>query len=109
MSTSEQGHQHGPGCGHVAVQHEGHTDYLQDGHLQHPHGDHVDDHVITVSDANPDQHTEPAGGHDTTHQHGPGCGHELVPHGNHSDYLVDGRLHHQAAGHCDDHGVLQTA
>lgn len=26
-------HQHGPGCGHVPVEHEGHTDYLHDGHL----------------------------------------------------------------------------
>jgi len=26
------------------------------------------------------------GGHETGHVHGPGCGHEAVPHGNHVDY-----------------------
>ena len=43
------------------------------------------------------------------HVHGEGCGHDEVPHGNHVDYLVDGRLHHPHEGHCDDHGPLQTA
>jgi hypothetical protein len=37
-------HQHGPGCGHPAVRHSGRLDYLHDGHLHHPHGDHCDDH-----------------------------------------------------------------
>lgn len=37
-------HQHGPNCGHTAVLHEGHTDYLVDGQLHHPHGDHCDNH-----------------------------------------------------------------
>ena len=37
MATHHQGHahQHGPGCGHTAIQHNGHTDYLHDGHLHH--------------------------------------------------------------------------
>ncbi len=26
-------HQHGPDCGHKIVEHEGHKDYLHDGHL----------------------------------------------------------------------------
>jgi hypothetical protein len=30
-------HKHGPGCGHTAVQHGDHVDYLHDGHLHHPH------------------------------------------------------------------------
>ena len=33
-------------------------------------------------------------------------GHEAVPHGDHVDFLVDGRLHHVHDGHCDDHGPL---
>ena len=102
-------HQHGPGCGHTAVRHEGHVDYLHDGHLHHPHAGHVDDHVIAVSDENPDGHTREADGHDQKHIHGPGCGHELVPHGDHQDYLVDGRLHHCHGEHCDDHGPVQVA
>jgi len=40
----EAGHTHGPGCGHPAVQHGDHVDYVVEGHLHHPHGDHCDDH-----------------------------------------------------------------
>src|SRR5258708_33431496 len=29
-------HQHGANCGHTAIEHEGHVDYLSDGHLHHP-------------------------------------------------------------------------
>jgi hypothetical protein len=32
-----------------------------------------------------------------------------VPHGDHTDYLVEGHLHHVHDGHCDDHGPLQAA
>ena len=37
-------HVHGPDCGHPAVPHGDHVDYLVDGHLHHPHGTHCDDH-----------------------------------------------------------------
>ena len=37
-------HVHGEGCGHPAIEHDGHIDYLVDGHLHHPHGGHCDDH-----------------------------------------------------------------
>jgi hypothetical protein len=40
----EADHEHGPQCGHQAVQHGDHVDYLVAGHLHHPHGDHCDDH-----------------------------------------------------------------
>jgi ethanolamine utilization protein EutQ (cupin superfamily) len=30
-----------------------------------------------------------------------------VPHGDHIDYIVDGRLHHVHDGHCDDHGPVE--
>src|SRR5580704_10925438 len=43
------------------------------------------------------------------HEHGPNCGHEAVPHGDHIDYLVNGRLHHPHGDHCDDHGPVQLA
>jgi len=42
--------------------------------------------------------------HASDHVHGPGCGHQAIPHGNHVDYLVDGHLHHPHGGHCDVHG-----
>jgi|SRR5580692_6029728 hypothetical protein len=96
---SDHAHQHGPGCGHSAVRHAGHTDYLHDGHLHHPHEGHVDEHVIEVSRQNPDNCTSDhrCGGHDAGHVHGPGCGHDAVPHGDHVDYRVSGHLHHRTA------------
>ena len=103
-------HQHAPGCGHTAVRHDGHVDYLHDGHLHHPHGDHFDEHVIEVGAKNPAQCTPDhvCGGHAGDHRHGPGCGHEAVPHGDHVDYLVDGHLHHPHGNHCDNHGPVDV-
>jgi len=40
----DKGHIHGKGCGHPAIPHGDHVDYLVDGHLHHPHGSHCDDH-----------------------------------------------------------------
>ena len=37
-------HVHGDGCGHEAVQHGDHVDYLHDGHRHAAHGDHYDEH-----------------------------------------------------------------
>lgn len=104
-------HVHGPGCGHTAVKHDDHIDYLHDGHLHHVHGDHVDEHVIASDAANPSVCTSghACSSHPADHVHGPGCGHEAVPHGDHVDYLVDGHLHHPHDGHCDHHGVLALA
>lgn len=103
-------HQHGEGCGHTGIRHEGHVDYVHDGHLHHQNEDgSVDEHVLPVNEQNPDgcsevAHTEHADGH----VHGPGCGHEAVPHGDHVDYIVDGRLHHPHGDHCDDHGPVDV-
>lgn len=117
METSTQStgtgrpHQHGTGCGHTAIRHEGHTDYLQNGHLLHPRGDHVYEHALAVGAENPAPCTpeHDCGGHDARHEHGTGCGHEAVPHGDHTDYLVNGHLHHPHGGHCDNHGRVQMA
>src|SRR5262249_3053580 len=99
---------HGPGCGHVAIEHAGHTDYLHAGHLHHPHGDHVDEHALAVDATNPERCTpeHDCGGHDAAPVHGEGRGHQAVPHGDHVDYLVGDHLHHPHAGHCDDHGPV---
>ena len=102
--SARETHEHGPGCGHIAVRHEGHVDYLQNGHLQHVHNGHVDEHVIGVNSSTPDRCTPDL---HCEHVHGPGCGHEAVPHGNHTDYLVRGHLHHPHGTHCDDHGPVQ--
>jgi hypothetical protein len=37
-------HAHGEGCGHVAVPHGDHTDYVHDGHRHAAHEGHWDDH-----------------------------------------------------------------
>ena len=37
--------------------------------------------------------------HADHHVHGPDCGHEAVPHGDHVDYIVEGRLHHPHGDH----------
>ena len=37
-------HLHGADCGHVAVQHGDHVDYVHDGHRHAAHGDHYDEH-----------------------------------------------------------------
>jgi len=104
-------HQHGTSCGHATVQHDGHTDYLDNGHLHQVHGSHVDDHTIAVSAANPDQCTP---GHGTNeqpagHVHNATCGHAAVPHGDHTDYIVNGHLHQPHGDHCDNHGAVALA
>jgi hypothetical protein len=104
-------HQHGPNCGHTAVEHDGHVDYLHDGHLHHMGTGGVEEHRFEVNATNPGACTpnHDCRGHDQAHRHGPGCGHEAVPHGDHTDYLVDGHLHHPHGGHCDDHGRVKLA
>ena len=42
--TDEHPHEHGEDCGHVAVPHGDHVDYLHDGHRHAPHGRHYDEH-----------------------------------------------------------------
>jgi hypothetical protein len=61
--------------------HDVHTDYLHEGHLHHIHGNHVDEHSISVDKTNPvactPQHK--CSRHDSSHTHGPNCGHEAAP------------------------------
>jgi zinc transport system permease protein len=38
-------HVHGDECGHRAVVHDDHMDYLHDGHWHAPHDDHYDEHL----------------------------------------------------------------
>jgi hypothetical protein len=104
-------HQHGPSCGHTAIKHEGHIDYLHDGHLHHMGAKGVEEHRLGVTSKNPASCTpgHSCGGHGKDHKHGAGCGHEAVPHGDHVDYLVDGHLHHAHGSHCDDHGPVEGA
>lgn len=104
MAHHEHGnhsHNHSEACGHTRIQHDGHVDYLHDGHLHATHESHYDEHAIAVGGANPAQCTRSSCA--CTHD---GCGHEMVPHGDHKDRLVKGRLHHRHGDHCDDHGPV---
>ncbi|MCL2481825.1 MAG: metal ABC transporter permease [Propionibacteriaceae bacterium] len=44
---------------------------------------------------------EPVGNH--AHVHGPGCGHDMVHHGDHIDYIHSGELHSPHQDHYDQH------
>ena len=103
-------HQHGEGCGHTAIRHNDHVDYLHNGHLHSLHEEHVDEHVLEVSSVNPENCTNghACSGHESNHKHDENCGHEAVPHGDHVDYLVDGYLHHPHGDHCDNHGAVSV-
>ena len=51
-----------------------------------------------------DEHPLPHAAHDGhDHVHGPGCGHEAVPHADHADYVHDGHHHAAHDGHYDEH------
>jgi hypothetical protein len=104
-------HKHGANCGHRAIQHAGHTDYLHDGHLHYSHQGHFDEHSVEAAGPNPVSCTpnHDCGGHAEDHKHGANCGHESVPHGDHSDYLVGQHLHRPHGEHCDDHGTISVS
>lgn len=102
----EHAHTHGPECEHVGVQHEQHTDYLHDGHLHHQTDGDVEEHAIPESSTNPDV-CRAAQRCPCDEQHDVECEHPRVPHAGHTDFLVDGRLHHPHGEHCDDHGPVQ--
>ncbi len=103
QTHADHSHAHDTDCGHTRIEHNGHVDYLHDGHLHFAHEDHYDEHALEVSQQNPDAcaPVDCACGHD-------GCEHQTVPHGNHTDYLVNGRLHHRHGDHCDDHGPVRV-
>ncbi|MFC7502263.1 metal ABC transporter permease [Nocardioides sp. CPCC 206347] len=43
-TCDEHPHAHGPDCGHLAVPHDDHVDYVHDGHRHAEHGAHYDEH-----------------------------------------------------------------
>jgi hypothetical protein len=96
-------HNHAPGCGHTELKHEDHVDYLHDGHLHHMDAaGKVVEHKLAA--AKTKDHVKAAT--EAGHKHGPKCGHESVQHGDHTDYIVEGKLHHVHGDHCDEHGSV---
>src|ERR1041384_4287936 len=55
VMEGQKQHHHGPGCGHVAVEHNAHTDYLRHGHLEHEEAGRLEEHKIEVDQAHPDR------------------------------------------------------
>lgn len=49
-------HVHGSGCGHLAIMHDGHIDYIVNGKLHHQNGEHCEDHgpIFIVENAHDD-------------------------------------------------------
>ncbi|MCW2826682.1 MAG: hypothetical protein JWQ67_298 [Marmoricola sp.] len=43
-TEGQHAHDHGPTCGHPAVEHGDHVDYIHDGHRHAAHGGHYDEH-----------------------------------------------------------------
>lgn len=56
--------------------------------------------LATVDEVEPLPHEETP---EHAHVHGPGCGHRVVEHGDHVDYVHDGHRHVQHADHYDEH------
>jgi zinc transport system permease protein len=67
LEAERHEHEHGADCGHPAIEHGHHVDYLHDGHRHAPHEGHYDEHDPTLSGphehpADPDRldtHDEP--------------------------------------------------
>jgi len=67
LEAERHEHEHGADCGHPAIEHGHHVDYLHDGHRHAPHEGHYDEHDPTLSEphehpADPDRldtHDEP--------------------------------------------------
>ena len=66
---------------------------------------------IKISAQNPESCTSghECKGHEKNHKHGPTCGHKTITHGDHTDYVVEGHLHHMHKDHCDHHGSAKVA
>lgn len=95
---SHAAHKHGENCGHASIKHSDHVDYMHDGHFHNATASgQVVEHSVRVAAAN-DHVKAPA---ESGHTHGANCGHASIPHGDHSDYVVDGNVHHVHGDHCD--------
>ena len=73
LEAERHEHEHGEGCGHPAMEHDDHVDYLHDGHRHAPHQGHYDEHDLALHGAqehaadhgphqpsSPDPHDDPA-------------------------------------------------
>jgi hypothetical protein len=95
---SHEAHKHGENCGHAAIKHSDHVDYMHDNHFHNTAANgKVVEHKVRVAASK--EHTKASA--ENGHTHGVNCGHERIEHGDHSDYVVDGNVHHVDGDHCD--------
>ena len=97
-------HAHGEECGHQAIEHEGHVDYLHDGHMHSAHEGHEHEHRFAVDTSHPAAEQLIKHVIHADHDHAAMSEHMKVQHGDHFDYIHDGKLHHPHGDHVDDHG-----
>lgn len=103
----DHSHEHGNGCGHKAITHDNHVDYLHDDHYHFSHKGHTDEHGYKISSRSAASTQSLEIKHDQhPHQHGKNCGHKKVAHEDHFDFIHDGHYHHVHADHVDEHGIV---
>lgn len=103
MQKQSGKHEHGEKCGHLRIKHGDHIDYLDHDHLQHVIGRKIEEHRIEVTAKNPDHCRQQSCNHTKEQlKNSP-----KIPHGDHFDYLFEGKLHHVHGDHCDDHGTIE--
>jgi len=56
LEAEQHDHEHGPDCGHPAIEHNHHVDYLHDGHRHAPHEGHYDEHNPLKTHDDPMRH-----------------------------------------------------
>lgn len=108
-TAMKQSHVHGDNCGHEAVKHGNHYDYIVAGKFETFNGDFHG--LVDMSDktnrgvANVEVHED--------HMHGPTCGHSSVKHCEnsactsfHYDFSHEGTYHAIHGGHWHNHGTF---
>ncbi len=99
---SHETHKHGENCGHAVIKHSDHVDHMHEGHMHNTVASgKVVEHKLRVATAK-DHVKAPS---ENGHAHGVNCGHERIEHDNHSDYVVNGNVHHVHGDHCDQNAT----
>jgi zinc transport system permease protein len=71
LEAERHEHEHGPDCGHPAIEHNHHVDYLHDGHRHAPHQGHYDEHDLALRESHehPRESQEPPADSNTVDTH----------------------------------------
>ncbi len=107
-SVNEVNHLHGENCGHQAVSHGNHVDYIAQGNFWTADGEFHGSVEMVDSEVN--RKISSITTHEN-HDHGPSCGHNSIKHcenpectSYHYDFNHDGTYHAIHGGHWHNHG-----